>query len=341
MIGQMKTPVFLILLLIALSVFSCRQNRYSVNVNDIEIDLSISRLEKQIFEGDPSTLPGILAGLKETDPEFMKILGYVINIGDPDEESWNSNMVLFATDRQNVEVYESVKDVFTNVPDLESDLMEAWKHYRYYFPDKPVPSVYTCISGFNNSIIVGGNVIGISLDRYLGAESKYYPMLGIYNYLRTNMIPEKIVPDCMYGWAASSWEMPSEGDADNKLLNHILHEGRLLYFTRLMTPELPDSLIFGFSGLQMQFCKNNEEQMWEYLVEHDLLFSTDQMLIKKLTGNAPFTTFFTSESPGKAANWIGFRIVESYMLKNPGKSLSDLMEISNLSQILEFSKYSP
>ena len=58
--------------------------------------------------------------------------------------------------------------------------------------------------------------------------------------------------------------------------------------------------------------------MWEYLVEHDMLFSTDPMLIKKLTGDAPFTSYFTSESPGRAANWIGFRIVESYMRKNPG-----------------------
>lgn len=337
----MKKSVYLIFLIIAFSVSSCRQKSYVVNVNDIEIDLSINRLEKELFEGEPSTLQDRIFGLKESHSEFMQILGYVINIGNPEDESWNSNMVLFATDRQNVEVYKAVKDVYNNIPDLESDLEDAWKHYRYYFPDNSIPAVYTCISGFNNSIIVGDKVIGISLDRYLGADSKYYPMLGIYNYLRNNMIPEKIVSDCMYGWAASNWEMPSKGEADNKLLNYILNEGRLLYFSRLMTPELPDSLVFGYTGLQMQFCKNNEAQMWEYLIEHDLLFSTDQMLIKKLTENAPFTTYFTSESPGRAANWIGYRIVESYMQKNQDKSLAYLMTLDDLNEILELSKYSP
>jgi hypothetical protein len=81
--------------------------------------------------------------------------------------------------------------------------------------------------------------------------------------------------------------------------------------------------------------------MWEYLVEHDLLFSTDQMIIKKLTENAPFTTYFTNESPGRAANWIGYRIIESYMQRNSDRALSDLMSMSDLSRLLEFSAYSP
>lgn len=337
----MKNQVYFIILFTAILFSSCRQNPYVVNVNDIEIDFSIKRIEKDLFEGDPSGLTARVENLKETDPDFMRILGYVINIGDPEETNWNNSMLLFVTDKQNVEVYKSVQDVFGGFSGLENDLEDAWKHYRYYFPDKAVPSVYTCLSGFNNSIIVGPDVIGISLDRYLGEDSRFYPMLGIYNYLRRNMVPEKIVPDCMYGWAAASWEMPDNGAADNRLLNHILHQGRLLYFTRLMMPELPDSLLFGFTGQQMQFCDNNEGQMWEYLIEHDLLFSTDQMVIKKLTDNAPFTTYFTSESPGRAANWIGFRIIESYMKRNPDKSLEDLMALNDLSRILEFSAYSP
>jgi hypothetical protein len=81
--------------------------------------------------------------------------------------------------------------------------------------------------------------------------------------------------------------------------------------------------------------------MWQYLVENDLLFKTDRFLIRKLTGEAPFTSFFTNESPGKAAVWIGFRIVESYMIKNPGAKLKDLMRELDIQHILEKAKYSP
>ncbi|HNW57071.1 MAG TPA: hypothetical protein PKM69_04815, partial [Bacteroidales bacterium] len=87
--------------------------------------------------------------------------------------------------------------------------------------------------------------------------------------------------------------------------------------------------------------RNNESQMWQYLIENDLLFKTDQFMIRKLTGEAPFTSYFTNESPGKAAVWIGFRIVESYMMKNPGITLEDLMKNTDVSGILEKAKYSP
>lgn len=337
----MKGSIYFIVILVTLSLFSCRQNKYAVNVSDIDLDLRFTRLEKELFDKNPSDLADKLDELRLSDAEFLRIFSYVINIGDIADADWIDNMLRFITDRQNVEVYKSVDDVFRDFQNLDAEMNSAWKHYSYYFPGEPIPDVYTCLSGFNNSIIVGENVIGVSLDRYLGADNTYYPLLGIYNYLRSNMIPERIVPDCMYGWAASSWDLPAKTGASNKLLEHILHQGRLLYFTRLMTPEIPDSLVFGFSALQMKFCESNEAQMWEYLIENDLLFSTDPMVVKKLTEDAPFTTYFSNESPGKAANWIGYRIVESYMLRNPKQYLPDLMNLKELNQILELSRYSP
>ena len=76
-----------------------------------------------------------------------------------------------------------------------------------------------------------------------------------------------------------------------------------------MLPDEPDEIIFGFATEEMEFCRNNELRMWQYLIEHDLLFSTEQFEITKLTDEAPFTAYFTKESPGRAANWIGFRII--------------------------------
>ena len=102
------------------------------------------------------------------------------------------------------------------------------------------------------------------------------------------------------------------------------------------------NLIFGFTTDQMKFCRNNEDQMWQYLIENDLLFSTDQFIISKLTGEAPFTSYFTNESPGRAGVWIGFRIVEAYMMKNPqDNGLKDLMNETDVQLMLEKAKYNP
>ncbi|NSW94389.1 MAG: gliding motility lipoprotein GldB, partial [Bacteroidales bacterium] len=61
----------------------------------------------------------------------------------------------------------------------------------------------------------------------------------------------------------------------------------------------------------------------------------------KLIGDAPFTSYFTNESPGKAAVWIGFRIVESYMKNNKGVKLSDLMQDKDIQGLVEKARYNP
>jgi hypothetical protein len=121
----------------------------------------------------------------------------------------------------------------------------------------------------------------------------------------------------------------------------MIHEGKLKYFEKCMVPEIIDTLLFGFTRDQMRFCLNNEDQMWTYLVEHDLLFSSDKFIIRKLTGEAPFTSYFTNESPGKAAVWIGFRIIESYMERNSNISLEEMMKNTDVQDILVNAKYNP
>ncbi len=202
-------------------------------------------------------------------------------------------------------------------------------------------SIYSCITGFNNSIIIGDSIIGIGLDRYLGADCEYYPRLEIYKYLSARMTPDYIVSDVMYGWAASEWDFDMLKYPADNVLSEMIHDGKLKYFEKCMLPETSDEIIFGFTTDQMKFCRNNESQMWQYLVENDMLFKTDQFVIRKLTGEAPFTSYFTNESPGRAAVWLGFRIVESYMMKNPGINIEELMKNTDIQEILEKSKYNP
>jgi len=243
--------------------------------------------------------------------------------------------------RQNNEVYDLTMKTFPDITGIRTGLEDAFRHYLYYFPGKKVPSVYTCITGFNTSIITGDSALGIGLDRYLGADCKFYRQLEIYSYISARMAPEYIVPDCMRGWGSSEWDFGSMGYQLDNVLSEIIHEGKIGYFEKCMMPEMPDNIIFGFTPDQMKFCQNNESRMWMYLVENDLVFSTDRFIIRKLTGEAPFTGYFTNESPGRAATWIGFRIIESYMIKNPGISLGELMMNTDVQGILEKAKYSP
>jgi hypothetical protein len=324
-----------------LTIVSCKRNQYRVNTSSISADIQIKRLEVDLFSPDPSGIPASIPELREKYGGFLQLFSYVINAGDMNDPEFSDLLLSFVTDRLNNEVYEAVMKLYAEITPIEEEIENAFRHYLWYFPDKRIPAVITCITGFNNSIITGDSVIGIGLDRYLGRDCSYYPQLGIYRYISSRMNHYNIVPDCIYSWGATEWDYSGMKYPAGNVMTEIIHEGKLKYFEKCMLPELNDTVLFGFTENQMKFCRNNERQMWQYLIEYDLLFSTDQFTIRKLTGEAPFTSYFTNESPGRAAVWLGFRIVESYMMKNREISLGALMDNTEIQGLIERAKYDP
>lgn len=327
--------------LMLIMVSGCKSNPYRVNTSAVNYNLAVMDLGGDIFNTPPPQVPSIVDPLKKKYRDILIAYSNVLGLGDPSDPGWDKAFITYATDLRNVELWDEVKNVWPSVEPLRAGLGDAFRHYLYYFPDGRVPRVVTAITSFNNSLVIADSLLMISLDRYLGADSKYYPSLGIYDYQARKMAPEYVVTDCMYGWASTEWDIRDLGYSKRDLLTVMIHEGKLEYFTRCMVPEASDTLLFGFTAKQMSFCHDNEKRIWDYLVTHDMLFSTDGFLIRKFTGEAPFTSYFTEESPGRAVVWTAFRIVESYMKNNPDMSLKELMNITDCQSILSGARYRP
>ena len=237
-----------------------------------------------------------------------------------------------------------IRELETNVAEnidtiqLRKNLEFAFRHYKYYFPEKEIPIVYTCISGLNQSVVTAEKLIGISLDKYLGVNSRFYKQLGLPVYKRRNMHPEKIVPDAIYAWAVTEWP---KSDNANNLLSQMIHEGKMLYFMDAMLPEISDTLKIGFTKKQLDYCRKNEASMWTFMAEQKLLFSTDRMSIKRFIDDGPYTTPFTDQSPARTGAWLGWQIVRSYMNQNKDVELVDLMNNTDFQVILNQSGYRP
>ena len=122
----------------------------------------------------------------------------------------------------------------------------------------------------------------------------------------------------------------------------MLQCGRYQYFVKCMLPDEPDSVLWGYSAKQMEFCKKSEGEFWKYFVgSGNLLFTTDYMIQKRFLDDGPFTVVFTKDSPSRVGQWIGFKIVESYMKNNPEKTLEDLFMITSSQEIMSNAKYNP
>lgn len=320
-------------------VLSCQREHEKIDLVSINVEINIHRFEQDLFKLNADSLGSSIPMLKSSCGDFLNLFGeQLIGIGRLDEPGYTGNLKKFITDKQVLESFGKVDEVFPSLDPLNGILTDAFKRYHYYFPEKEIPAVYSFISGFNQSIVIADSILAIGLERYLGRDCKYYDLLGIPRFISYNMHPQKIPSDCMRSWAIG--EFPFNDSIDN-LANNIIYEGMLIYFTKKMLPDEPDSIILGFSPSQMEWCKNNEKNIWTHLIENRLLFNDDSFIISKLINSAPFTSGFPQESPGRTAVWTGYRIVQSFMKNNEGITFPDLMKITDYQSILNRSKYKP
>ncbi len=78
-------------------------------------------------------------------------------------------------------------------------------------------------------------------------------------------------------------------------------------------PETADTLKTGYTKNQLDGCYKNEQTIWSFFVQNDLLFTTDPSLIKDYMNDAPQTQAFGQDSPGFIGQFVGWQIVKKWM----------------------------
>jgi len=343
----MKKITIYTLFIAITAMFSCKSGSDSIDLKSINIkrikpflnNWSNTADHGQIIIFIFSCSSKTIVQLANEYGSFFNLFGEgIIHIGKVEDAEFASYLESFITDKMVTETYKKVQKVYPNLDNLNAEFTDAFKRYHYYFPNRSIPKVYSFISGFNQSTVLADGLLGIGLDRYLGSDYINYPRLGIPKYSINDMKPSKITSDCMRAWAIG--EFPFNDSIDN-LVNNIIYEGKLMYFTTKMLPEQPDSLIFGFSPEQMKWCEKNEKQMWTYLIENKMLFISDSFIMNKYINDAPFTSGFSQESPGRAVVWLGYRIVRSYLKSNKDMTFQRMMMLRDYQKIFNSSRYRP
>ncbi|WP_167613062.1 hypothetical protein [Maribellus sediminis] len=330
----------IVLSLVILLFSACKRNPLKVDISNIETEAEFVRFSDQLFNFEGKDTLVAMADLSNEYPDFFNLFTYrIINIGGIGEDNFPDLIKLFLTDTTIQEVRLKTETVFGNQKKLEKQIKKAFKYFAFHFPDKEIPAVYTYISGFNQSIVTAENLVGISLDKYLGRDCKYYQQLNTTpQYKILNMRPERIIPEMAYAWGITEFENP---DIATNLLGNMIQKGKIMYLVDAMLPTTSDSLKIGYTTEQLNWCEMNEVPMWTYLIEKKMLYSNKRMDIVRYINDAPTTSGFPLESPGRTGVWIGWQIVRQYMKKHPEVTLQQLMENNDFQKILNESEYDP
>lgn len=332
----------LILTIAILIIMAGCNNKLKVDTSKIDLKINIVRFDTAFFNLnsiDTSEVLYNIAVLQKKYPEFFDIYNQqLLGIGSPSQKDYLDNLNNFFLYCDQMNLYEEVEKKFPlNDKSLDKSLTDAFKHFKYYFPESKPPQVYTCISGFNISVFTSDNLIGISLDKYLGSDFKPYKEM-FENYLVKRMKKEMIPVDIMK--ATSNMKFPFN-DSVKSLLNSMIYEGRSQYFIDAMMPDLADTIKWGYSAEQWKWVNKFERNIWDYLVDQKILFSNKVIDIKTYTTDAPFTSPFSQSSAPRTGVFIGYKIVETYMKNNKKVTLQQLMQIRDYMEIYNNSYYNP
>ncbi|NJB36093.1 gliding motility lipoprotein GldB [Croceivirga sp. JEA036] len=305
-------------------VFSCQEkDKTEVAINALPINLEVVRFDDEFANAKPEAIPILKNSFPYLFPEQV-----------PD-----SVWIMKLTDTLQLELKAEIDKAFPNFKTQEKELITLFKHIKYYVPNYEVPKVVTLVSEvqYDARVVLTDSLLLIGLDNYLGPEHKFYA--GLSNYIAKALNKDYMMADVAGAFAKTINKFPR----NRTFLSRMVYYGKELWIKDKLLPKATDAEKIGFTPEEMAWAKANEEQMWRYFVEQELLYSTASELDRRFLDPAPFSKFrleLDNETPGRLGRYMGWQIVRAYAKNNPKVSLMELLDMPS-DELFKKSNYKP
>ena len=314
---------YLLLTFSVLFFISCDEtSNIEKEIEAIPMKVKIMRLDQEFGKATPSDLPRLKKKYPDFFPKQFHDSVWIGNLNDPLQQ----------------QLVQEIDKVFPDNERIENQLLPLFQHFKYYFPEFKEPTTVGVTSDvdYQNRAIVADTLLVLALDTYLGADHEFYD--NIKKYISKNMKPSQVGPDVVQAYA----QQLVSGPKKRTLLAHMVYFGKQLYLKDVLLPGVSDAEKMGYTNAEMQWANDNEEDMWRYFIEKELLYNTDPKMAPRFLLDAPFSKFYLeidNESPGRVGQYIGLQMVRSYMEHND-TSVSQLLS-KDADEIFKNSKYKP
>lgn len=197
--------------------------------SDTEIDEEVvverfDRLESRYIQ------TGDYVALQEMNTEYPAqtrlLFERILNLGNVTDASVKYKFRALFQDSIAQIILLEVDREFTSMADIDRQLAKAIERFRKFLPDVEPPKFYAQIGTLNQSIVVHDNLVGISLDKYLGIDNALYA-----NYFtgeqRQSMTRAFIVPDGLSFYLLSQFPL---SDVNAPKAEQDFHMGKIMWF---------------------------------------------------------------------------------------------------------------
>ena len=350
LVNSMKNlfPFFLIVTFIA-----CNDKSNAPDVSGIKVDLKVERFEEDFFAIDSNATKQGLSQLQQKYPTFLPLfINHVLGLGPVVD----SNSLAFEGSKRflhlNKTVFEASQKLYKDFSDQADELTTGFKYVKYNFPDYTVPTIITTVGPMdalapmsNNEPTpnyIGENFLAIGLQFYLGKDYSIYNDQGFISSIAPQYRSRRFSKEFMASdiFALVIDDLYPDSSKRYPLIERFVEKGKRLYLLNQFLPNSHDTLLIGYTGKQLDWCKDNERSVYNFFIQQNLLYEIDPERLRNFVTDGPTTQGMPEQSPGNIGAFLGWEIVKSYIKKNPAVTLTQLMKTSNKT-IFNESDYKP
>ena len=226
-----KTYAFLFIVLLM-----CLGCQWRLKPNDVAVgdhQVSVARYDRieslYLTTGDRAALQQMNTAYPM---QTRTLIEDVLRIGKVDDPEINIKFLRFFQDSTLQSLISDVQQQYADMQDIDDDLSEAFQRLVKVLPALKAPQVYAQIGSFDQSIIVGPRTLGISLDKYLGADYPFYRD-HYTDDQRRMMVRSMIVPDCLGFFILSHFPLPAGTEQSKR--ERDLHMGKIQWVVNQVT----------------------------------------------------------------------------------------------------------
>lgn len=321
---------------------SCKSDSNKNVVPKIQVEplsVPVTRFEQELFKLDTFKLNTEVANLEKRYPNISNVYFEKIMAGSAPHQ-FLKELPGFLSDKEVRRVNDTIQTVFKDFAPYQNEINSGFGYYKHYFPTRPIPQVFTFFSMYAYGVTPPtDSTMGIGLDFFLGENHYAYNFIENlrFQYIKRALTPQHLTKTLFERLILAISTAPRE----QRLLDQMLANGRTQYILEALLPNTPDSIRWAYTQKQFEWTRDNEARIWAQILKENLLYSTEIQKISKLVNPSPNAGGMPPEAPGRVGNYIGYKIIASYMNRHPETTFEELLKLNDAQKILEESKYKP
>lgn len=309
-----KFPFFFLLVLLS----ACGHDAMDVDVSQTKVSIDFEDIHTLLWEADSVKLISETHRLKDEMRDLYELqTGYFLQFGNPSDSTLWKIIQDFRKDEYIEKLESEIDNQYSDLGEIESNLITAFKYYKTFFPQKTVPKKVAYLNTlFASSAPATENEIGIGLERYLGDSAEVIKQLNgtqHYDWMRKAWQQDYLERDVIASWIyTNGYPEPNGGTVAEKMI----YWGKVLYFTEACLQEEPRNVILRQTAEDYQWMEDNISDFWNYIVKEKLLFSNNEKTKMNLLKEGPFTAGLPMKAPDRFGQFLGWKMVHQYMSEN-------------------------